>query len=549
MVSQAAVDESVFNFIIGSLQPLRVVEHPDFISLITTLQPNRRVMSRQTLRSRVTEAAKQMTQKLVTTLGEQAAVATTTDCWTAYGKSYMGVTVHWMDVATLERKSACLALRRLKGSHTYDVIAATLNDIHAQYGIRRKVTRTTTDNGANFVKAFSVFAQVPTDNNDTEDRSEEAGAEDYDDQVPEVLDVDSALSEGDSQTETDFNLPRHHRCACHTLNLIATTDADKAEENPQFKKVSRSAFGKCQSLWNKYGRSATAVETVTDSFGLGLKRPNATRWNSVFMATERLTRIINEKGDDELRSVCAKLGVPRFTDAETSFLAEYTSVMKPVAQALNILQSESKMFMGYLLPTVSILRQTLLEKQTAAHACGPLITALIDGIDRRFDAVFTDKDATAAAILHPKFKTTWTDNQRLIDTGMQHIRNLLATTAAAASTSQQPTGMPLTSVAADDDEDQFFKQRTGSNANQSNSGDALVQYLQSNSEETACLSAWPELKQLFIRLNTPLPASAASERLFSCAGLVMNSRRTRMSDALFEELVLLKKNKDIVLAQ
>jgi len=37
MVSQAAVDESVFNFIIGSLQPLRVVEHPDFISLITTL--------------------------------------------------------------------------------------------------------------------------------------------------------------------------------------------------------------------------------------------------------------------------------------------------------------------------------------------------------------------------------------------------------------------------------------------------------------------------------------------------------------------------------
>ena len=96
-------------------------------------------------------------------------------------------------------------------------------------------------------------------------------------------------------------------------------------------------------------------------------------------------------------------------------------------------------------------------------------------------------------------------------------------------------------MAADDDEDQFFKRRTGSNANQSNSGDVLVHNLQSNSEEMACLSACPELKQL--------PASAASERLFSCTGLVINSRRTRMSDALFEEMVYLKKNKAVVLDQ
>ena len=43
----------------------------------------------------------------------------------------------------------------------------------------------------------------------------------------------------------------------------------------------------------------------------------------------------------------------------------------------------------------------------------------------------------------------------------------------------------------------------------------------------------------------PSASSAASERLFSCAGIVMNSRRTRMSDALFEELVLLKQNKAV----
>jgi len=172
-------------------------------------------------------------------------------------------------------------------------------------------------------------------------------------------------------------------------------------------------------------------------------------------------------------------------------------------------------------------------------------------MDRRFGAVFDDKDAIAAAILHPKFRTTWTDSERLIQTGITHILNLLATSASAAvpSASRQLTGTSATSAVElrDDDVDDdelFFKRRIASNP--STSVDVLAQYLLTTSEDTACLSSWPELKQLFVRLNTPLPASAASERLFSCAGIVMNSRRTRMSDALFEELVVLKKNKAVV---
>jgi hypothetical protein len=50
------------------------------------------------------------------------------------------------------------------------------------------------------------------------------------------------------------------------------------------------------------------------------------------------------------------------------------------------------------------------------------------------------------------------------------------------------------------------------------------------------------LKELFIRFNTPLPASAAVERLFSCAGLTMTNKRTRMTDNQFERLVACKVN-------
>jgi len=72
--------------------------------------------------------------------------------------------------------------------------------------------------------------------------------------------------------------------------------------------------------------------------------------------------------------------------------------------------------------------------------------------------------------------------------------------------------------------------------------DKLQQYLQtlSLSSETESIAAWPALKALFLRLNTALPASAAAEQLFSCARLTTNSRRTTMTDELFENLALLK---------
>ena len=65
----------------------------------------------------------------------------------------------------------------------------------------------------------------------------------------------------------------------------------------------------------------------------------------------------------------------------------------------------------------------------------------------------------------------------------------------------------------------------------------------STSTETISIAAWPALKARFLRLNTPLPANTTAERLFSCAGLTMNSQHTNLTDERFEHLVLLKKNK------
>jgi len=114
-----------------------------------------------------------MKVKLVEMLKKQDFVPTTTDCWTTNGKSYLGVTVHWIANDTLQHESAYLALQRMKGSHTYNAIASALDEVHAEYGIQHKIVRTTTDNGSNFVKAFNVYVAPLATEDDTANEDSE----------------------------------------------------------------------------------------------------------------------------------------------------------------------------------------------------------------------------------------------------------------------------------------------------------------------------------------------------------------------------------------
>ena len=69
-------------------------------------------------------------------------VCITADAWSARRKSYLGVTAHWF-ADDLTRRSACLAVKRIRGMATYDVIAKILEDIHDEFNITRKLTATT----------------------------------------------------------------------------------------------------------------------------------------------------------------------------------------------------------------------------------------------------------------------------------------------------------------------------------------------------------------------------------------------------------------------
>ncbi|RXG71012.1 hypothetical protein Avbf_02246 [Armadillidium vulgare] len=115
--------------------------------------PTLALMSRRSLGRHIFQKVDEVHAKIKTDLSQQAFLCTTADVWSTKHRSFMGVTVHWINESTIERQSATLACSRFKGAHTYTKVAEILSSIHRKFVISRStIIATVTDNGANFAK-------------------------------------------------------------------------------------------------------------------------------------------------------------------------------------------------------------------------------------------------------------------------------------------------------------------------------------------------------------------------------------------------------------
>uniref|UniRef100_A0A8C6WJZ4 Transposase n=1 Tax=Neogobius melanostomus TaxID=47308 RepID=A0A8C6WJZ4_9GOBI len=495
-VSQKSVDEFILNFVIQGLHPGCIVEQQGFKAMINHLQPDVAIMSRGTMKNRVEKATVEMKKNLKAAMNEVEFIATTTDCWTAHRRSFLGVTAHWIETETMTRCSVALACKQLRGSHTFDSVARALNDIHTEFNIRDKIVRTTTDNGSNFIKAFRERQSESdaSENSEGEEREQEGNIN--------LIEATTLLNEDDG---LEYQLPRHHRCACHLLNLVSTVDVSDANANATYKRLSRSAFSKCWGLWNKSGRSTAAAEIIEEKCKLQLLRPNDTRWNSMYLAVERIIRIMREQGEGAITAVCTTLKLPMFSPAEIAFLSEYVKIMCPVAKAIDVLQGETNVQMGWLIPTITLLKTKLQHLRLSSKCCVPLIDALQSGLQK-------DPELIAASILVPKFRRCWTRDEGLLQLGLDYIKSHLKELPVTVSDSTPSS-----------EEEDFFSPIKQGNLQENTK--QLESYLACPDDTMEVLKSFPAVLNLSLPLNTPLPASAACERLFSTAGLIFRPKR------------------------
>jgi len=162
-----------------------------------------------------------------------------------------------------------------------------------------QVRKTTTDNGANFVKAFAAHgvesstttppAELPVAESVEVQDEEEEDEEENEDEL-EAVDIAEILTQGPTDDENDDGatfLPEHQRCASHTLNLVASKDALTASSNAAYQTACTALMRKLKKLRKSQNQSQQAADKIFDAIGVYLKTVNDTRWNAEFDANKQ----------------------------------------------------------------------------------------------------------------------------------------------------------------------------------------------------------------------------------------------------------------------
>lgn len=552
------LDKLIVQFIVETMSPVSIVEYKSFKALIGGAQqlakpPN--VMCRRTAKIKISNEYNEFKKNIKAKMNTVEFVCSTADVWSSSRRSYLGITVHWIESDTFERKNAAIACRRFKGSHTYDKVAEMIADIHADHDLKlSKIVKTVTDNGSNMVKAFDVFGKTdlePIENNEhvshiDEDIEETTLAEgDEDDDSLLLLqafpDASSSLD-----LESDYLLPVHERCATHTLHLIASTDFKQARlKNNIYKKLHDAALAKCQALWNLCSRSPKACETYLEMTGKSPTSPCATRWNSYFNSIQDLLAV-----QTSLSETMKMLKLPPLKENETHFLTEYVVCSKPIAEAIQSLQGEKHTYYGSLLPELVRIQHVIKCLRTEnLKYCGPLLDVIEENLNRRFKKFLqfepAANDAILASVTLPFFKMKWVPKAR-----KEYVKELILTETRKINRSEKQKLDSLEIIegekkrSKDESYYMFLEDSDSSVTSTENTGSTAdletLQYLNNKDTDIKILNVYPTIKKIFLKYNTCLPSSAPVERLFSFGGMIMRPHRRKMSDKLFEELVLLK---------
>ncbi|KAG5890541.1 hypothetical protein JTB14_028292 [Gonioctena quinquepunctata] len=293
------------------------------------------------------------------------------------------------------------------------------------------------------------------------------------------------------------------RCAAHTFNLVASKDADAALQITVFKTPYRSALAKARTLWNQQSRSTVAADSIHAE--LGIRRGG---------------------------TLCM-------------MLLSFSTVMAPVANALDRIQGEAQAYLGSLLPTIAATVYKLKNiKSKGLVNCTALANALLNGIEKRFGPLLNDEQCQLAAAFHPKFRLIWLETHDIsrVDAVKKCMekkdRDCLSGGGSNASNN-------------DDDEEDFFNSVTqsiekpkSSNSLKSKAQSLVKMWLDMKSKDSfndAAFLGEQIFINLFIQYNTAIPSSAAVERLFS-TGKDISPKRASPSDENFNMLMFMKGN-------
>ena len=115
--TQAEATKVISEMIVDSGLPLTLTERKSFRKMVQTLSGGDcHSISRKTLKKEVDKSYVQHSENIKEALKGVEFFCTTADIWSTRTRSFMGMTLHYIDPNTFERKSHAIACERFKGT-------------------------------------------------------------------------------------------------------------------------------------------------------------------------------------------------------------------------------------------------------------------------------------------------------------------------------------------------------------------------------------------------------------------------------------------------
>ncbi|CAG7722723.1 unnamed protein product, partial [Allacma fusca] len=279
-------------------------------------------MHRQKVKTLVDQEAKREKEMLKQTLDKKL-ISLKLDIATRQNRSFLGINVQYCENNKL--KISTLAIKELKSRHTAENIILTLEEVLEEFNLSKsQIYSVTTDNGSNFVKAFSDDF-INSEFNTTEESTNECPEINFENE-DDGFELEDELDILDEETYVGYNV-KFLRCAAHTLQLAVLKFA-KANENKKIILAARKIVKVLRTTNVRYvlqtlGQSSPIIDCDT-------------RWSSTHDMMESLIT---------MKDVCVELlqkGIIKGTITAVNWnsIKELVEILKPAKEATLKFQSE-----------------------------------------------------------------------------------------------------------------------------------------------------------------------------------------------------------------
>ncbi|CAF3358442.1 unnamed protein product [Rotaria sp. Silwood2] len=556
------------NLIIKCNLPLNIVEHTAFREFLKDCHLKFEPVSARKLKHAVIPSFTNNVRKIIQeALDNTNDLTLTIDGWSDRRcRSYLGVTCHLID-SKMSPQSYLIDFVRFKSPHTSENIRQLTEDILERFNIKEKVFKVITDNASSMIKAynFGIFTSEEDDVYDHQMNStlkEDPTFDQYDDHIElenfRGVDVYPAEDIEEYEDSSRFRLS----CFLHTLQLCVRDGLKSAS-------YMSKTLDKCRAL-AKVSHKSTKIADALEELTKCISKANITRWNSDFLLIKSILSI----GKNDLDSIVMLLENPiKFSNNDIIILNELIDILEPFHEISVKCQSETIVTASLVVPAVVHLIVHLRDITENLSYCNKLVQQLKLSIEARFAGIinrlnqldvekndpFNDPVYFMAAVLDPSFKFFWLRDLKLSPNMENRLKQniiQLILDEVNKNLKLSPTKLSNKNTSASNPKKKklfVYNEISNDVSNDPEANNPVVELevylndpIRSKFSDYWSYSQLYHLKKLVRRICSVQASTAAIERVFSQAGLILSSRRTRMSEELFKDLVFLKVNKTLL---